>query len=101
MLKAISTITNALGALNYKGTWNASTNNPALADGTGAKGDYYVPLATSEAALVASYGRGARLISSVGGCTTGTLAEGVHRSPGHGGNPPRHVGGRGGPALCS
>ena len=42
MLKAISTITNALGALNYKGTWNASTNNPALADGTGAKGDYYV-----------------------------------------------------------
>ena len=42
MLKAISTITNALGALNYTGTWNASTNNPALADGTGAKGDYYV-----------------------------------------------------------
>ena len=30
----------------------------------------------------ALYGRGARLISSVGGCTTGTLAEGVHRSPG-------------------
>ena len=42
MLKAISTITNALGSLNYKGTWNASTNNPTLADGTGAKGDYYV-----------------------------------------------------------
>jgi hypothetical protein len=42
MLKAISTITNALGALNYKGTWNASSNTPALADGTGAKGDYYV-----------------------------------------------------------
>ena len=42
MLKAISTITNALGALNYKGTWNASTNTPTLADGTGAKGDYYV-----------------------------------------------------------
>jgi hypothetical protein len=42
MLKTISSITNALGALNYKGTWNASTNNPTLADGTGAKGDYYV-----------------------------------------------------------
>ena len=42
MLKTISTITNAIGALNYKGTWNASTNNPTLADGTGAKGDYYV-----------------------------------------------------------
>jgi hypothetical protein len=42
MLKAISSITNALGALNYKGTWNAATNTPTLADGTGAKGDYYV-----------------------------------------------------------
>jgi hypothetical protein len=42
MLKTISSITNALGALNYKGTWNALTNSPALADGTGAKGDYYV-----------------------------------------------------------
>ena len=42
MLKTISTITNAIGALNYKGTWNANTNTPTLADGTGAKGDYYV-----------------------------------------------------------
>jgi hypothetical protein len=42
MLKTISTITNAIGALNYKGTWNASTNTPTLVDGTGAKGDYYV-----------------------------------------------------------
>ena len=42
MLKAVSSITNALGALNYKGTWNASSNTPTLSDGTGAKGDYYV-----------------------------------------------------------
>ena len=42
MLKATSTITNAIGALNYKGTWNASTNSPALASGVGTKGDYYV-----------------------------------------------------------
>ena len=42
MLKTISSITNALGALNYQGTWNASSNTPTLADGTGAKGDYYV-----------------------------------------------------------
>lgn len=41
MLKAVSSITNALGALNYVGTWNASTNNPALASGVGIKGDYY------------------------------------------------------------
>jgi hypothetical protein len=42
MLKTVSSITNAIGALNYKGTWNASTNTPALASGVGTKGDYYV-----------------------------------------------------------
>ena len=42
MLKAVSSITNAIGALNYKGTWNATTNSPALASGVGTKGDYYV-----------------------------------------------------------
>lgn len=42
MLKAVSSISNAIGALNYKGTWNATTNTPALASGVGTKGDYYV-----------------------------------------------------------
>jgi hypothetical protein len=42
MLKTVSSITNAIGALNYVGTWNASTNSPALASGVGTKGDYYV-----------------------------------------------------------
>ncbi len=42
MLKAISSTTNALGALNYKGTWNASTNTPTLTSSVGTKGDYYV-----------------------------------------------------------
>lgn len=42
MLKTVASITNAIGALNYKGTWNASTNSPALASGVGTKGDYYV-----------------------------------------------------------
>jgi hypothetical protein len=41
MLKTVSSITNAIGALNYKGTWNASTNSPALTSGAGTKGDYY------------------------------------------------------------
>ena len=41
MLKAFSSTTNAIGSLNYKGTWNASTNSPALASGVGTKGDYY------------------------------------------------------------
>lgn len=30
-----------LGALNYQGAWNASTNVPALASGAGTKGFYY------------------------------------------------------------
>lgn len=42
MLKTVSSITNALGALNYKGIWNAITNTPALSSGVGTKGDYYV-----------------------------------------------------------
>lgn len=42
MLKTVSLTTNAIGALNYKGTWNATTNTPALASGIGTKGDYYV-----------------------------------------------------------
>jgi len=42
MLKSVSSITNAIGALNYKGTWNATTNTPTLASSVGVKGDYYL-----------------------------------------------------------
>jgi hypothetical protein len=42
MLKTVSSITNAIGALNFKGTWDANANNPALASSVGTKGDYYV-----------------------------------------------------------
>jgi len=42
MLKTVSSVINAIGALNYQGTWNASANSPALASGVGTKGDYYV-----------------------------------------------------------
>ena len=44
MLKALGGFAGgaAVGAVNYKGTWNASTNSPALSSGTGNKGDYYV-----------------------------------------------------------
>lgn len=30
-----------LGAMSYQGTWNATTNTPALVSGTGTKGHYY------------------------------------------------------------
>lgn len=42
MLKTVSSLSNAIGALNYKGTWNASTNTPTLVSSVGTKGDYYV-----------------------------------------------------------
>ena len=32
----------ALVILDYKGTWNASTNTPTLASGTGTSGEYYI-----------------------------------------------------------
>lgn len=55
---------------------------PLRVNGLFARGDYYVPLATTEAALVASYSRGAGLITEAGGCTAVLLNEGVSRAPG-------------------
>lgn len=42
MLKTVSTYINVIGALVYKGTWNAATNTPTLQSSVGNKGDYYV-----------------------------------------------------------
>ncbi|MCU7843903.1 MAG: hydroxymethylglutaryl-CoA reductase [Candidatus Thiodiazotropha sp. (ex Monitilora ramsayi)] len=55
---------------------------PLRVNGLFAQGDYYVPLATTEAALVASYNRGAQMITRAGGCTTLVLSEAVMRAPG-------------------
>lgn len=55
---------------------------PLRVNGLFAQGDYYVPLATTEAALIASYSRGAQIISRAGGCTTLLLSEAVSRAPG-------------------
>ena len=50
--------------------------------GEHASGHYYLPLATTEAALVASFSRGAQLITESGGCLTAVLSEAVSRTPG-------------------
>jgi hypothetical protein len=42
MLKTVSSSLNVVGALNYKGTWDAAANNPTLTSSVGTKGDYYV-----------------------------------------------------------
>ncbi len=55
---------------------------PLRVNGLAARDDYFVPLATTEAALVASYSRGAKLITAAGGCAALVLDEGVTRAPG-------------------
>ncbi len=54
---------------------------PLRVNGLHAQGDYHVPLATTEAALVASYARGADVVTRAGGATAVLLSQGVLRSP--------------------
>lgn len=54
---------------------------PLRVNGINAHGDFFVPLATSEAALVASYGRGADIATMAGGVSAGLIGEGVLRTP--------------------
>jgi hydroxymethylglutaryl-CoA reductase (NADPH) len=54
---------------------------PVRVIGSSAHGDFFVPLATSEGALVASYHRGAKACYLAGGVTSVCLVEGVQRSP--------------------
>ena len=54
---------------------------PVRVNGLNASGDFHVPLATTEAALVASYGRGAMAAGKAGGINTAVLYEGVMRTP--------------------
>jgi hydroxymethylglutaryl-CoA reductase (NADPH) len=54
---------------------------PLQVNGSLAHGDFYVPLATSEGALVASYNRGARATKLSGGIVSVCLTEAVQRAP--------------------
>ncbi len=54
---------------------------PLRVNGLHAHGDFFVPLATTEGALVASYHRGAYLASQCGGVTAACLTESVARAP--------------------
>lgn len=69
---------------NYIGTVRLPVGlaGPLRINGLFAQGDYCVPLATTEAALVASYNRGMNVITLAGGCTALLLNEGVGRAPG-------------------
>lgn len=68
---------------NYIGMSQIPTGviGPVRVIGSAAKGDFFIPLATSEGALVASYHRGAKACLLAGGATSVCLVEGVQRSP--------------------
>ena len=69
---------------NFIGMTSVPTGivGPLRVNGLHAHGDFYVPLATSEGALVASYSRGARIVTLAGGAACLTTVEQVQRAPG-------------------
>lgn len=54
---------------------------PLRVNGTRAHGDFYVPMATTEGALVASFHRGALVAGMAGGVTVTCMTESVTRAP--------------------
>lgn len=70
-------IENAIGLLKIP----VGIAGPLRVNGLSAKGDFPIPLATTEAALVASYHRGCRAVSAAGGCSAMVLYESISRAP--------------------
>jgi len=68
---------------SYVGTVNIPVGiaGPLRVHGRNGTSDYRVPLATTEAALVASYNRGSRLLTAAGGCNARVVGEAVNRTP--------------------
>ncbi len=54
---------------------------PLRVVGEHARGDFYVPLATTEGTLVASYNRGMRLLGECGGVRTTVVEDSMQRAP--------------------
>jgi hydroxymethylglutaryl-CoA reductase (NADPH) len=54
---------------------------PIRINGEHARGDFFVPLATTEGSLVASYNRGMRLLTECGGVKTTVVEEQMQRAP--------------------
>ncbi|MGQ8366448.1 hydroxymethylglutaryl-CoA reductase [Glaciecola sp. 1036] len=54
---------------------------PILIDGIEAQGEFYVPMATTEGTLVASYNRGMRLANEAGGIKTTVIDDAMQRAP--------------------
>src|SRR5689334_5919784 len=54
---------------------------PLLVNGEHAQGEFYVPLATAEGTLVASYNRGMKLLRKAGGVTVTVMDDAMQRAP--------------------
>jgi hydroxymethylglutaryl-CoA reductase (NADPH) len=54
---------------------------PLLVNGEHAQGEFYVPMATAEGTLVASYNRGMKLVREAGGVTTTVMDDAMQRAP--------------------
>ncbi len=54
---------------------------PLLINGKNAKGYFYIPMATTEGALVATYHQGMRIITKAGGVNASILSGQIHISP--------------------
>ena len=54
---------------------------PLLMDGEHAKGEFYVPMATTEGTLVASYNRGMKVIRKSGGVKATVVDDAMQRAP--------------------
>ncbi|HVP02131.1 MAG TPA: hydroxymethylglutaryl-CoA reductase [Solirubrobacteraceae bacterium] len=54
---------------------------PLLVNGEHAQGEFYVPLATTEGTLVASYNRGMKLARAAGGVTVTVMHDAMQRAP--------------------
>jgi hydroxymethylglutaryl-CoA reductase (NADPH) len=54
---------------------------PLLVNGEHAQGEFYVPLATAEGTLVASYNRGMKLLHAAGGVTVTIVDDRMQRAP--------------------
>ena len=71
---------------NIENIWGVSQipigiAGPLFVDGEYAKGEFFVPMATVEGTMLASYNRGMKVIRESGGVTTTVSAESMQRAP--------------------
>jgi len=80
---SIDPATTAGNIENFMGVAQVPTGlaGPLLVDGEHAKGEFYVPLATTEGTLVASYNRGMRLLRECGGVKVSVVDDAMQRAP--------------------